>query len=225
MGVIQHSLGNGIRLASLLNKWIEYNKKVLSYSVFVTWLVKYFHAYCLNCRKSEGQFFHFLKKDIQYKNIYNTSGKYVHILHSWGVIEAQVDLIVTFSSSGFVSGCFSSFSWHYLDEIVSLWSYHPTCLSANQARWYNSQQTSDSSVSSVDTCSRKMASPWSLSADESALKSYLRGLHWLWTQWKTEDQPPWTPADDIPPQIVTDCGNFTLALKYLGFCASLFFIH
>ncbi len=33
-----------------------------------------------------------------------------------------------------------------------------------------------------------------------------------------------TPADDMAPQTITDCGNFTLDLKQRGFCASpLFF--
>ncbi len=33
-----------------------------------------------------------------------------------------------------------------------------------------------------------------------------------------------TPADDMAPQTITDCGNFTLDLKQLGFCASPLFI-
>ncbi len=33
-----------------------------------------------------------------------------------------------------------------------------------------------------------------------------------------------TPADDMAPQTITDCGNFTLDLKQRGFCASPFFL-
>ena len=33
-----------------------------------------------------------------------------------------------------------------------------------------------------------------------------------------------TPADDMAPQTITDCGNFTLDLKQLGFCASPLFL-
>jgi len=33
-----------------------------------------------------------------------------------------------------------------------------------------------------------------------------------------------TPADDMAPQIITDCGNFTLDFKQLGFCASTLFL-
>ncbi len=33
-----------------------------------------------------------------------------------------------------------------------------------------------------------------------------------------------TPADDIAPQIITDCGNFTLDFKQHGFCASPLFL-
>ncbi len=34
-----------------------------------------------------------------------------------------------------------------------------------------------------------------------------------------------TPADDMAPQTITDCGNFTLDLKQRGFCASPLFLH
>ncbi len=33
-----------------------------------------------------------------------------------------------------------------------------------------------------------------------------------------------TPADDMAPQTITDCGNFTLDLKQHGFCASPLFL-
>ncbi len=33
-----------------------------------------------------------------------------------------------------------------------------------------------------------------------------------------------TPADDMAPQTITDCGNFTLDLKQRGFCASPLFL-
>ncbi len=33
-----------------------------------------------------------------------------------------------------------------------------------------------------------------------------------------------TPADDMAPQTITDCGNFTLDLKLRGFCASPLFL-
>ncbi len=33
-----------------------------------------------------------------------------------------------------------------------------------------------------------------------------------------------TPADDMTPQTITDCGNFTLDLKQRGFCSSLLFL-
>ena len=33
-----------------------------------------------------------------------------------------------------------------------------------------------------------------------------------------------TPADDMAPQTITDCGNFTLDFKQRGFCASPLFI-
>ncbi|KAJ8350147.1 hypothetical protein SKAU_G00252770 [Synaphobranchus kaupii] len=33
-----------------------------------------------------------------------------------------------------------------------------------------------------------------------------------------------TPADDMAPQIITDCGNFTLDFKQCGFCASPLFL-
>jgi len=33
-----------------------------------------------------------------------------------------------------------------------------------------------------------------------------------------------TPADDMAPQTITDCGNFTLDFKQCGFCASPLFL-
>ncbi|MEQ2232186.1 hypothetical protein ILYODFUR_008610 [Ilyodon furcidens] len=33
-----------------------------------------------------------------------------------------------------------------------------------------------------------------------------------------------TPADDMEPQLITDCGNFTLNFKQCGFCASSVFL-
>ncbi len=33
-----------------------------------------------------------------------------------------------------------------------------------------------------------------------------------------------TPADDMAPQTITDCGNFTLDLKEREFCASPLFL-
>ncbi len=33
-----------------------------------------------------------------------------------------------------------------------------------------------------------------------------------------------TPADDMPAQIITDCGNFTLDFRQHGFCASPLFL-
>ncbi len=33
-----------------------------------------------------------------------------------------------------------------------------------------------------------------------------------------------TPADDMAPQIITDCGNFTLDFKQHGICASPLFL-
>ena len=37
--------------------------------------------------------------------------------------------------------------------------------------------------------------------------------------------PGLNEADDMAPQINTDCGNFTLDFKHLAVCASPFFIH
>lgn len=48
-------------------------------------------------------------------------------------------------------------------------------------------------------------------------------LHWLWT-WENSEQPPPTPADDITPQLITDCGNLPLDLRRLGFGSSPLFL-
>ncbi len=45
-------------------------------------------------------------------------------------------------------------------------------------------------------------------------------LHWL--DFRKHSGP--TPADDMAPQIITDCGNFTLDFKQRGFCASPLFL-
>lgn len=37
---------------------------------------------------------------------------------------------------------------------------------------------------------------------------------------KHSEQPPPTPADDIVPQLITDCGNLPLDLRHLGFGSS-----
>ncbi len=70
---------------------------------------------------------------------------------------------------------------------------------------------------------RKSASPQSLSADGSIKCSK---ISW-WTAALSLDlikhNGP-TPADVTAPQIITDCGNFTLDFKQLWFCASLLFL-
>ncbi len=49
------------------------------------------------------------------------------------------------------------------------------------------------------------------------LKFLGKWVQWLWFS-KKHNGP--TPADDIAPQIITDCGNLTLGLKQLGLWAS-----
>ncbi len=51
----------------------------------------------------------------------------------------------------------------------------------------------------------------------SAPKSPDRWLHWLWTSENTVDQHQQT---SLHPQIITDCGNFTLDFNQHGFCLS-----
>ncbi len=44
----------------------------------------------------------------------------ISLWHCWGVMEAQVSLTVTFSSSVFLVSCFSFFSWQYpIDSLFS----------------------------------------------------------------------------------------------------------
>ncbi len=135
--------------------------------------------------------------------------------------EAQVSLTVSFSSSEFFGVLFliflltitHRFSMFRSGEFAGQ-SSTPTPCSFNKplvllAVW-----------AGVKSCWKmKSASLKSWSAEGSMKCSKFLGKRVQWRWFSKKHNGP-TPADDIAPQIITDCGNLTLDFKQLGLWAS-----
>ncbi len=146
----------------------------------------------------------------------------ISLWHCWGGMEAQDSLTVAFSSSvlfgllfliylltiphrfsmGFRSGEFAGQS-----STLTPWSFNQ--LLALLAVWAGAKSCWKMKSASLKS--------WSAEGTMKCSKIYWQtGAVTLF--FKKHNGP--TPADDIAPQIITDCGNLTLDFKQLGLWAS-----
>ncbi len=150
----------------------------------------------------------------------------ISLWHCSGVMRAQVALIVAFSSSALLGLAYCIFLFtipHRFSMGLRSGEF------AGQLRtgipWsLNQVLVALALCAGAKSCWKmKSASPYSWSAAGS--------MKWSKTSWymavltldlRKHSEP--TPADDMAPQTITDCGNFKLDLKQLGFCASPLFI-
>ncbi len=140
----------------------------------------------------------------------------ISLWHCSGVMRAQVALIVAFSSSALLG-----LAYHIFLFTIP----HRFSMGLRSGEFAGQLRT---------------GIPWSLNQVLVAL-ALCAGAKWSWsaagsmkcskTSWYTaaltldlrKHSGP-TPADDMAPQTITDCGNFTLDLKQRGFCASPLFL-
>ncbi len=146
----------------------------------------------------------------------------ISLWHCWGGMEAQVSLTVAFSSSAFFGLLFliylltipHRFSMGFRSGEFAGQSSTATPCSFNQllallAVWAGAKSY----------WKMKSASLKSWSAEGTMKCSKISGQTGAVTLvFKKHNRP--TPADDIAPQIITDCGNLTLDFKQLGLRAS-----
>ncbi len=131
----------------------------------------------------------------------------ISLWHFSGVMRAQVALIVAFSSSALLGLAYRI----YLFTIP-----HRFSMGLRSGEFAGQLRT---------------GIPWSLNQVLVALalcagpvgKCNLH-LHKVGHQLDLRKHSGPTPADDMAPQTITDCGNFTLDLKQRGFCASPLFL-
>ncbi len=150
----------------------------------------------------------------------------ISLWHCSGVMRTQVALIVAFSSSALLGLAYRIFLFtipHWFSMGLRSGVF------AGQLRrgmpWsLNQVLVALALCAGAKSCWKmKSASPYCWSAAGSMKCSK--------TSWYTavlaldlrKHSGP-TPADDMAPQTITDCGNFTLDLKQRGFCASPLFL-
>ncbi len=142
--------------------------------------------------------------------------------HCWGGMEAQVSLTVGFSSSAVFGLLFliflltvpHRFSMGFRSGEFAGQSSTPTPWSFNRLLVLLAVWAGAKSGWKMKSASLKS---WSAEASMKCSKmSWYMGAVTL--VFKKHNGP--TPADDIAPQIITDCGNLTLDFKQLGLWAS-----
>ncbi len=133
-------------------------------------------------------------------------------------MEAQASLTVAFSSSAFFGVLFliflltipHRFSMGFRSGEFNCQSSTPTPLSFNQLLMLLAVWAGAKSCYKMKSASLKS---WSAEGSMNCSKiPWYTGAVTL--VFKKHNGP--TPADDIAPQIITDCGNLTLDLKQLG---------
>ncbi len=146
----------------------------------------------------------------------------ISLWHCWGGMEAQVYLTVAFSSSAFFGLLFliflltipHRFSMGFRSGEFAGQSSTPTPWSFNQLLVLLAVWAGAKSCWKMKSASLKS---WSAEGSMKCSKiSWLTGAVML--VFKKHNGP--TPADDIAPQIITDCGNFTLDFMQHGLWAS-----
>ncbi len=139
----------------------------------------------------------------------------ISLWHCWGGLEAQLSLTVAFSSSAFFGLLFLIFFLTVPNRLTLGFrsgefagqSSTPTPWSFNQllvllAVWAGAKSC----------CKMKSTSLKRWSAEWSAPKFLGKRVQWRWFSKKLNGP---TTADDIAPQIITDCVNLTLDFKQL----------
>ncbi len=131
-------------------------------------------------------------------------------------MEAQVSVTVAFSSSAFFGLLFLIFLLTILHRFSMFRSGEFAGQSSTQTPWSFNQLLVLLAVwAGPKSCWKmKSASLKSWSAEGSMKRSnfFVKGCSDVGYQ--KHNRP--TPADDIVPQIITDCGNLTLDFKQLG---------
>ncbi len=125
-------------------------------------------------------------------------------------MEAQVSLTVAFSSSAF-------FGLLFLIFLLTIYGGEFAGQSSAQTPWSFNQLLMLLAVWAGAKYCWKMKSEslksWSAEGSMKSSKNFVvngcSDVGFQKTQWTT-------PADDIAPQIITDCGNLTLDFKQLG---------
>ncbi len=149
----------------------------------------------------------------------------ISLWHCSGVMRAQVALIVAFSSSALLGLAYRIFLFtmpHRFSMVLRSGEF------AGQLRtgipWsLNQVLVALALCAGAKSCWKmKSASPsWSAAGSMKCSKtSWYTAV--LTLDLRKHSGP--TPADDMAPQTITDCGNFTLDLKQRGFCAFPLFL-
>ncbi len=137
----------------------------------------------------------------------------ISLWHCWGGMEAQVSLTVAFSSSAFFGllllifllTILHRFSTGFRSGEFAGQSSTPTPWSFNQL------------LVLLVVCARAKFC-WKMKS--TSLKSWSAVVSMKCSKMVFKKHNGPTPADDIAPQIITDCGNLTLDFKQLGLWAS-----
>ncbi len=146
----------------------------------------------------------------------------ISLWHCWGGMEAQVSLTVAFSSSAFFGLLFliflltisHRFSMGFRSGEIAGQSSTPTPWSFNQLLVLLAMWAGAKSCWKMKSASLKC---WSSEESMKCSKMYCK-MGAVTLVFQKHNGP--TPADDIAPQIITDCGNLTLDFKQLGLWAS-----
>ncbi len=130
----------------------------------------------------------------------------ISLWHYWGGMEAQVSLTVAFSSSAFFGPLFL---------IFLLTIHHRVSMGFRSGEFAGQSSTPTPwSFNQLLVLLAVWAGKWKAGQQkeaQSAPKFLGKRVQWRWFS-KKPNGP--TPADDIAPQIITDCGNLTLDLTW-----------
>ncbi len=139
----------------------------------------------------------------------------ISLWHCWGGLEAQVSLTVAFSSSAFFGLLFLIFllTMPFRSGEFAGQSSTPTPWSFNQLLVLLALLAVWAVAKSYWKMKSASLKSWSAEGSTKCSKMYCKtGAMKL--DLKKHNGP--IPADDIAPQIITDCGNLTLDFKQLG---------
>ncbi len=152
----------------------------------------------------------------------------ISLWHCWGGMEAQVSLTVAFSSSAFFGllllifllTILHRFSMRFRSGEFAGQLSTPTPWSFNQrlvllAVWAGAKSWWKMNSVSLKSWSAEGSMKWS---DPKCIGKWVQ---WRWFS-KKHNGP--TPADDIAPQIITDCGNLLLCSCVVLLLYNSFFI-
>ncbi len=149
----------------------------------------------------------------------------ISLWHCWGGMEAQILWQWPSAHLHFLVSCFSFSSWQYpidslcsgLVSLLASQAHQPCSFNQLLVLW----QCGRCQILLENVNSASLQS-WSAKGSMKCSKILVNVCNNKRVQWccfqKKHNGP--TPADDIAPQIITDCGNLTLDFKQLGLWAS-----